>query len=30
LDETMAEQVLINLELEKLNKPQDLFEWRFW
>jgi len=26
LDETMAEQVLINLELEKLNKPQDLFE----
>ena len=26
LDEIMAEQVLINLELEKLNKPQDLFE----
>ena len=26
LDEQMAEQVLINLELEKLNKPQDLFE----
>ena len=26
LDEIMAEQVLINLELEKLNKPQNLFE----
>ena len=26
LDEIMAEQVLNNLELEKLNKPQDLFE----
>ena len=26
LDEIMAEQVLINLGLEKLNKPQDLFE----
>ena len=26
LDEIMAEQVLINMELEKLNKPQDLFE----
>ncbi|UPS43455.1 hypothetical protein M1D30_07520 [Prevotella sp. E15-22] len=25
LDEQMAEQVLINLKLEKLNKPQDLF-----
>jgi 5-methylcytosine-specific restriction endonuclease McrBC GTP-binding regulatory subunit McrB len=26
LDEIMAQQVLINLELEKLNNPQDLFE----
>lgn len=26
VNEGMAEQVLINLEIEKLNKPQDLFE----
>ena len=26
VNEEMAEQVLINLEIEKLNKPQDLFE----
>ena len=26
LDEIMAEQVLINLKLEKINRPQDLFE----
>lgn len=26
LDEMMAEQVLINLKLEKINRPQDLFE----